>query len=302
MSLHLRMYGLLALCVAGCGGTVVQPVAAPMPVTARQTVHWSALAQQGVHTKPIGGFVWLRFSVPAETLAVFVAEIAPVYGWQYVETTMKKQKMLDSLVGVGNRFVVEITGKKRNSMCLAYCDDVFILQDDDVPSTSYVQWSFPCPGCITGDGLNLDAGGSLPPAMLPALRERVQTHLLGRPLTPSDRVQIAAGMPEPLMPVERILVTTGTLGRPYEVLGEVTYNTRGSINVESMLTDSLFRSPLSIAAQGKTALLSRARMQDRLRQVARQTYGNEVDVSDLAVGGCMISDGRQHGNCSDPVF
>ena len=45
-----------------------------------------------------------------------------------------------------------------------------------------------------------------------------------------------------------------------------------------MLTDSLFRSPLSIAAQGKTALLSRARMQDRLRQVARQTYRNEVDA------------------------
>ncbi len=87
MSLHLLVYGLLALCVAGCGGTVVHPVAAPMPVTARQTVHWSELAQQGVHTQYIGASGCLRFSVPAETLAVFVAEIAPDYGRQHVETT-----------------------------------------------------------------------------------------------------------------------------------------------------------------------------------------------------------------------
>ena len=189
-----------------------------------------------------------------------------------------KRRMWRSRCRAGNRFVVEITGKKRNSMCLAYCDDVFILQDDDVPSTSYVQWSFPCPGCITGDGLNLDAGGSLPPEMLPALRERVQTHLLGRPLTPSDRVQIAGLKPEALMPVERILVTTGTLGRPYEVLGEVSYNTRETINIASIFTDTVFRFPLSVAAAGKTAELSRGSMQDRLRQVARQDYGNEVDA------------------------
>ena len=80
------------------------------------------------------------------------------------------------------------------------------------------------------------------------------------------------------MPVERILVTTGTLGRRYEVLGEVSYNTRETINIASIFTDTVFRSPLSVAAAGKTAELSRARMQDRLRQVARQDYGNEVDA------------------------
>ena len=182
---------------------------------------------------------------------------------------------------INTKFVVEIPGKKRSRTCLFDCDKVTIWLDDDVPSTSYVQWSFPCPGCITGDGLNVDQGGSLPPEMLPALRERVQTHLLGRPLTPSDRIQIAASMPEApeaLMPVERILVTTETLGRPYEVLGEVSYNTRETINIASIFTDTVFRSPLSVAAAGKTAELSRGSMQDRLRQVARQTYGNEVDA------------------------
>ena len=77
----------------------------------------------------------------------------------------------------------------------------------------------------------------------------------------------ASGMPEAPMvrldqwghvvPVERILVTTGTLGRPYEVLGEVSYNTRETINIASIFTDTVFRSPLSVAAAGKTAELSR---------------------------------------------
>ena len=133
------MYGLLALWTIGCSSSsVVQPIAAPMPVTARQTVHWSELAQQGVHTRYIGGHGCLRFSVPAETLAVFVAEIAPDYGRQYSETK-KRQHLIDSMVGtINTKFVVEIPGKKRSRTCLFDCDEVTIWLDDDVPSTSYV--------------------------------------------------------------------------------------------------------------------------------------------------------------------
>ena len=128
MSLHLLVYGLLALWTIGCSSSsVVQPIAAPMPVTARETVHWSELAQQGVHTQYMGGFGCLKFSVPAETLGVFVAEIAPDYGWQYVETT-KKKPLLDT-GGLGVSFMVEITGKKRSKWCLAFCDEVWIFHE-----------------------------------------------------------------------------------------------------------------------------------------------------------------------------
>ena len=231
-----------------------------------------------MRTEYIGLYGYPRFSVPAETLAVFVAEIAPDYGRQYVETTKQQY-----WAGDFDEFVVEITGKKRSGSrwCLGYCEDVLILQDDDVPSPSYVQWSYPCPGCIIGDGLNpFNSGGSLPPEMLPALRKRVQTHLLGRSLTPLDRVQIAASMPETLMPVERILDTTGSLGRPYDVLGEITYKT----NVESMVT----------AIQANMPLL-RERMQFRLREVARQTYGNEVDAV-VNMTSDVDSDGNAYGS------
>lgn len=49
-----------------------------------------------------------------------------------------------------------------------------------------------------------------------------------------------------------VVVTAGPISQPYKVLGEVYVDTRGMLNFGSALNDALFRSPLAVAAGGRT--------------------------------------------------
>lgn len=73
------------------------------------------------------------------------------------------------------------------------------------------------------------------------------------------------------------IVTAGPLSYPYEPLGEVHVDTRGMMNLGSILTDSLFRSPLARAIQ-ETPTANIEQMNQLLREQARQQYGSRVDA------------------------
>lgn len=75
-----------------------------------------------------------------------------------------------------------------------------------------------------------------------------------------------------------IVVTAGPISQPYEVLGEVHVNTRGMINFGSALNDALFRSPLAVAAGGRTPVAHTEQMNKFLKEKAREQYGNKVDA------------------------
>lgn len=79
-----------------------------------------------------------------------------------------------------------------------------------------------------------------------------------------------------------IIVTAGDISQPYPILGEVKYDTLGSINLGSAFNDLLFRSPFAVAASGRTPDLSPdlmpELMNERLKQVAKEKYGSRVDA------------------------
>jgi hypothetical protein len=75
-----------------------------------------------------------------------------------------------------------------------------------------------------------------------------------------------------------IIVTAGAISQPYEVLGEVNVNTRGMINLGSVLNDALFRSPLAVAAGGRTPVAHTEQMNKILKEKAREQYGHKVDA------------------------
>lgn len=75
-----------------------------------------------------------------------------------------------------------------------------------------------------------------------------------------------------------IIVTAGSISQPYEVLGEVHVNTRGMINFGSTLNDALFRSPLAVAAGGRTPVAHTEQMNKFLKEKAREQYGHKVDA------------------------
>jgi hypothetical protein len=80
------------------------------------------------------------------------------------------------------------------------------------------------------------------------------------------------------MPSASILVTAGPLSQPYRALGEVYVNTRGVINLGSILNDTLFRSRFERAVQGPTPTAHIETMNAVLRQEAVRRYGNQVDA------------------------
>lgn len=75
-----------------------------------------------------------------------------------------------------------------------------------------------------------------------------------------------------------IIVTAGPISQSYEVLGEVHVNTRGMINFGSTLNDALFRSPLAVAAGGRTPVAHAEQMNKFLKEKAREQYGHKVDA------------------------
>jgi hypothetical protein len=77
---------------------------------------------------------------------------------------------------------------------------------------------------------------------------------------------------------ETIIVTAGPISQPYKVLGEVNVNTRGMINLGSALNDALFRSPLAVAAGGRTPVAHTEQMNKFLKEKAREQYGHKVDA------------------------
>jgi hypothetical protein len=79
-------------------------------------------------------------------------------------------------------------------------------------------------------------------------------------------------------PLPNIIVTAGPLSQPYTALGEVNINTKGMINLGSILNDTLFRSPLQRAVQGPTPTAHTETMNKMLREKAREQYGSQVDA------------------------
>jgi hypothetical protein len=75
-----------------------------------------------------------------------------------------------------------------------------------------------------------------------------------------------------------IIVTAGPLSQPYTALGEVNVNTKGMVNLGSILNDTLFRSPLQRAIQGPTPTAHTETINKMLREKAREQYGNQVDA------------------------
>ncbi|NOT56371.1 MAG: hypothetical protein HOP18_17370 [Deltaproteobacteria bacterium] len=86
---------------------------------------------------------------------------------------------------------------------------------------------------------------------------------------------------EPLNPyhphLSELIVTSGSLSQPYEVLGSIHADTVGVINMGAVFTDALFRSPLERAIQ-RTPTQTTEQMNRMLRDNALQQYGHRVDA------------------------
>jgi hypothetical protein len=75
----------------------------------------------------------------------------------------------------------------------------------------------------------------------------------------------------------RIVVTTGPISQQYAMLGNVHADTRGLVNIGSVLNDALFRSTLAASIQA-TPTANNAQMNQLLRQNAMALYGAKVDA------------------------
>ena len=117
--------------------------------------------------------------------------------------------------------------------------------------------------------------------LLETLRERNGTAAPvseSRPLTPEEQADYTDHMAAFQRHWEHVFVTTGPLSQPYEALGEVHINTLGMLNFGSLLNDALFRSPLAVAAGGRTAVANEEQMNAFLREQASRQYGARVDA------------------------
>lgn len=74
-----------------------------------------------------------------------------------------------------------------------------------------------------------------------------------------------------------IIVTSGPLSQPYEVLGSVHADTIGVINMGAVFYDAIARSPLARAIQ-RTPTKTTEGMNHMLRDKAQQQYGSRVDA------------------------
>lgn len=124
-----------------------------------------------------------------------------------------------------------------------------------------------------GSKLSIDPDSSLglPAPLLEPLKTNIRAYLAGLPF-PEPPVSAVVKAPD------TILVTAGPLSQSYEVLGEVHVNTRGMINLGSALNDALFRSPLAVAAGGRTPVAHTEQMNKFLKEKAREQYGGKVDA------------------------
>lgn len=121
---------------------------------------------------------------------------------------------------------------------------------------------------------------SWPPSLQREKDQQFYTELsytLSNGLVDSPEEKAAKKAAETARPVSRdIIVTTGSLSQRYEALGEVHANTRGMINLGSILNDSLFRSRLAVAAGGQTPTANEEQMNGLLKQQAASQYGSKV--------------------------
>jgi len=125
------------------------------------------------------------------------------------------------------------------------------------------------------------AGCSVQKGLIETLRERNGTAAPvseSRPLTPQEQEEYANRMAAFQRHWEHVFVTTGPLSQPSEVIGEVHINTLGMMNFGSFLNDALFRSPLAVAAGGRTAVVNEEQMNAFLKEQASRQYGNRVDA------------------------
>jgi hypothetical protein len=77
-------------------------------------------------------------------------------------------------------------------------------------------------------------------------------------------------------PGQSLIVMTGPLSQPYETLGEVRADTTGILLSTAGLRDALSRSQFSAPVRDNAPKLSYAQMDELLRMVARQRYGDKV--------------------------
>ncbi len=75
----------------------------------------------------------------------------------------------------------------------------------------------------------------------------------------------------------RVIVTTGSLTQPYDVLGNVHADTVGMVNLGSVLTDALFRSRLATSIQA-TPTANNEQMNQLLRERAVAAWGSKVSA------------------------